>query len=80
MDFAIGPALARYFQKLERGLSRGLGPAEKAPEMTWSDVQVDVSPPDIEIVGALRAWAMATAWLLREIELAGLDTSSECIE
>jgi hypothetical protein len=80
MDFAIGPALARYFQKLERGLTRGLGPAERAPEMTWAEVQIDGPRQDIEVIGALRSWAVATSWLLREIELAGLDTSAECVE
>jgi hypothetical protein len=79
MDFAIGPALARYFQKLERGLSRGLGPPERAPEMVWGEVKID-EPLDLELIGSLRSWAVATAWLLREIELAGLDASTECVE
>ena len=49
LDFAISPALDRTFKKVNDAITRGLGPAKKAPEVKLSAIQ-----PHCRHVGCVR--------------------------
>ena len=76
LDHAIGPALGRRITKVTDALERGLGPKSKAPEITPRQVPGDpLTSEGGPVLGALRSFVVASAWLLREVELADLDAS-----
>ena len=71
--------LDRYFKLCKRTLERARGPRKKAPEVP---VELrKVSPPKevvwrLKILFAYELFLVATVWMLREIEMAGLWASS----
>ena len=69
--------LALLFKRCKDAVERGLGPPHKAAELKVDDIVTDFEPDQSElaiedVVHPRRAFIVATAWLLREIELAGL--------
>ena len=69
LDFAISPALDRTFKKVNDAITRGLGPAKKAPEVKLSAIQYTV---DSSVVGAADAYVVSLHWLLRADETENL--------
>ena len=79
-DYAVGPALGRRFDKCNAALDRGQGPPKRAIEVRPSELRHTVlSDTGGPLVGSTRSMVVATAWLLREAELADLDLSSRNI-
>ena len=80
-DHPIGPALARRFQKVDAALARGQGPPRRAPEIKPSELNFTAADSDGgPLVGSTRSLITATAWLLREAEVADLDASARNVE
>ena len=69
LDFAVSPALDRTFKKVNDAMTRGLGPAKKAPEVKLSAIQHTV---DTSVVGAADAYVVSLHWLLRAHETENL--------
>ena len=69
LDFAISPALDRTFKKVNDAITRGLGPAKKAPEVKLSAIQHTVAS---SVVGAADAYVVSLHWLLRADETENL--------
>ena len=69
LDFAISPALDRTFKKVNDAITRGLGPAKKAPEVKLSAIQYTVAS---SVVGAADAYVVSLHWLLRADETENL--------
>ena len=65
LDFAISPALDRTFKKVNDAITRGSGPAKKAPEVKLPAIQHTV---DTSVVGAADAYVVSLHWLLRADE------------
>ena len=69
LDFAISPALDRTFKKVNDAITRGLGPAKKAPEVKLSAIQYTVAS---SVVGAADAYVVSLHWLFRADETENL--------
>ena len=79
-DDSIGPALARTFAKVVNSLTRGVGAPNRAPELRLTEVNTAHPEEDSgPIVGMARSYLVASAWLLREVELSDLDASGRSI-
>ena len=77
LDHPIGPALLRKFGMVKDALDRGQGPPAKAPEIRPDQIPVALHDDESNIIfGPTRSFITASAWLLREAELADLDFSS----
>ena len=72
-NHAISPALELAWRKSEDSLARGLGPANKAPEikLSWLCFDVDLFL-DLPVIGGPDSYVVAFCWVLREIEVAAL--------
>ena len=68
--------LARLFFQVRKSLLRGLGPPDKAPELRFEDcspcAEELTADCDVALADPWSAFVVATRFLLREIELAGL--------
>ena len=72
LDFAISPALERTFKKVNDAVTRGMGPAKKAPEVKLSAIDHSAVTA---VVGAADAYVIAVHWLLRSDEVVGMSLS-----
>jgi hypothetical protein len=72
LDFAISPALERTFKKVNDAVTRGMGPAKKAPEVKLSSIDHSAVTA---VVGAADAYVIAVHWLLRSDEVVGMSLS-----
>jgi len=78
----VSGALQLAFQDAERGITRSLGPPAKAAEIRpewWDALSCKILKGDVQLSreaqepsGGLWPWGVATAFLLREVELAVL--------
>ena len=70
--------LELIMRKAEDSLARGLGPADKAPELRLSWLSLDTELfHDLPVVGGPDCYVVAFSWLLREIEVAALMATTQ---
>ena len=76
LDFDLSPAMSRLLKKVEDGLTRGVGPPDKAPEVRVEALVEDCEAGSVlPVVGAKDAYVTAVGWLLRAEEVVGLVLS-----